>query len=97
MIAHIPEEACEVRPSPRRRTENVKKTVEEHRVVRKVPNSTCWNIPHVTRPANVAVPIYLARRPLHALFSIRLNPKVLTRIGVPLTSHSSLFPRVHIL
>jgi len=54
-------------------------------------------IPHVTRPANVPVPIYLASRPLHALFIIRLNAKALTKTGATLTSRSSLFPRVNIL
>jgi len=38
MIEHITEEAGEVPPTTSWRTENVKKTVEEHRVVRKVPN-----------------------------------------------------------
>jgi hypothetical protein len=37
MISHITEKADEVPPPPWR-TENVKKTVEEHQVVRKVPN-----------------------------------------------------------
>jgi len=54
-------------------------------------------IQHVTRPANVPVPVYLASRPLHALISIRLNAKVLTKTDAALTSRSSLFPRVHIL
>jgi len=51
----------------------------------------------VTRPTNIPVPIYLASRPLHALISIRLNAKVLTKTDVALTPRSSLFPRVHIL
>jgi hypothetical protein len=41
MISHITEEAGHVPPTPPprpRRTDNVKKTVEEHRVVRKDPN-----------------------------------------------------------
>jgi len=61
------------------------------------PVAICWNIPHVTRPANVPVPIYLASRLLHALFIIRLKAKVLTKTGAALTSRSSLFPRVNIL
>lgn len=54
-------------------------------------------IPHVTRLANAPVTIYLASRSLHALFSIRLNAKVLTTTGAALSKRSSLFHRVHIL
>ena len=71
------------------RTGNVKKTVEEHRVVRKVPNrlgllassnmlehSAC----HATCECTCT---YISRQsPLTRTGSIRLNAKVLTKIGV---------------
>ena len=87
MISHITEEAGEVPPPGERRTwrkrwKNTEWYARSQIGWAYLPVALCWNIPHVTRPANVPVPIYLVSRPLHALISIRLNAKVLRKIGV---------------
>jgi hypothetical protein len=103
MISHITQEVGQV-PPPARRTENVKKTVEEHRVVRKVPNrlgllassnmlehSAC----HATCECTCT---YISRQsPLTRTIQYQIERQGADKNPCGLTSCSSLFPRVHTL
>jgi len=106
MISHIREEAGEVPPlhlSPWR-TENVKKTVEEHRVVRKVPNrlgllASSNMLEHSACHATCEYTCtYISRQsPLTRTDQYQIERQGAEKNRCVLTSRSSLLPRVHIL